>query len=266
MACVDPDAMVEDGINKVLTQYRESPKLLHMIRTYMRKVAEIHTAICDLPSHFDLQSAVGDQLTLIGKRMGFPRCHCVCDIQPVYGFACEGVPTDRPIIGPCEVGSWEGCGEDGISEICIDDDEMYRKLLISRSFQMQSRYSLEDLTASLQVLYGEQAAVLDAGNGRVVLAPFRELSEAETAILQIVPRALPLAPGIVSRWHFGTFLVAGFGEGWGGPCEDWEADGLPLATEAGDILVTEGGEELWTGALTRGADMMCEIDLKPYSC
>jgi hypothetical protein len=266
MACVDPDVMVEDGINKVLTQYRESPKLLHLIRTYMRKVAEIHTAICDLPSHFDLQAAVGDQLTLIGKRMGFPRCHCVCDIQPVYGFACEGVPTDRPIIGPCEVGSWEGCGEDGISEICIDDDEMYRKLLISRSFQMQSRYSLEDLTASLQVLYGEQAAVLDAGNGRVVLAPFRELSEAETAILQIVPRALPLAPGIVSRWHFGTFLVAGFGEGWGGPCEDWELDGLPLVAETGDILVTEDGDEIWTGPLTRGADLMCEIDPKPYSC
>ena len=266
MACIDPEELVEDGINKVLTQYREAPKLLHMIRTYMRKVAEVHAAICDLPSYFDLQTAVGDQLTLIGKRMGFPRCHCVCDISPVYGFACEGVPTDRPMIGPCEIGSWEGCGEDGISEICIDDDEMYRKLLISRSFQMQSRYSLADLTAALQTIYGEQAAVLDAGHGRVVLAPFRGLTEAETAILQIVPRALPLAPGIVSRWHFGTRVVAGFGEGWGAACEEWEPGGLPLATETGDILVTEDGEEIWTGPLTRGADMMCELDVKPYSC
>lgn len=266
MACIDPEELVEAGINRVLTQYRESPKLLHLIRTYMRKVAEVHATICDLPSQFDLSTAVGDQLTLIGKRMGFPRCHCVCDVQPVYGFASEGVPTDRPIIGPCEVGSWDGCGEDGISEICIDDDEMYRKLLVSRSYQMQSRYSLADLTDALQTIYGSQASVLDSGNGRVVLAPFRTLTDAETAILQIIPRVLPIAPGIVSRWHFGTFVVAGFGEGWGGPCEPLGLDGLPLATEAGEILVTEDGEEIWTGPLTRGADMMCEIDLKPYSC
>jgi hypothetical protein len=266
MACVDPEELVEAGVNRVLTQYRESPKLLHLIRTYMRKVAEVHGAICNLPSHFDLSTAVGDQLTLIGKRMGFPRCHCVCDVQPVYGFACEGVPTNRPIIGSCEVGSWDGCGEDGISEICIDDDEMYRKLLVSRSYQMQSRYGLADLTDALQTIYGPQASVLDAGQGRVVLAPFRDLTEAETAILQIIPRVLPIAPGVVSRWHFGTLLVAGFGEGWGGPCEEWEAVGLPLATETGDILVTEDGEEIWTGPLTRGSDLMCEVDVKPYSC
>lgn len=263
MSCVDTEELVEAGINHVLTQYRESPKLLHMIRTYMRKVAEVHAAICDLPSHFDLQTAVGDQLTLIGKRMGFPRCHCVCDVQPVYGIVCEGFPSTRPIIGPCEVGSWEGCGEDGISEICIEDDDIYRRLLISRSYQMQSRYSLEDLTGAIQAIYGPQAAVLDSGHGRVVLAPFRELTTIETAILQVIPRVLPIAPGIVSRWHFGTRLVAGFGAGWGGPCEEWEG-GAALATEEGEILVTEDGIEIWTG--TVGVEMMCETDLKPYSC
>jgi Protein of unknown function (DUF2612) len=266
MTCVDAEELVESGINRVLTQYRESPKLLHMIRTYMRKVAEVHAAICDLPSYFDLQTAVGDQLTLIGKRMGFPRCHCVCDVQPVYGFVCEGVPTERPLIGPCEIGSWDGCGEDGISEICIDDDDTYRRLLVSRSYQMQSRYSLADLTVALQRIYGSQAAVLDAGHGRVVLAPFRDLTDAETAILQIIPRVLPIAPGVVSRWHFGTRIVAGFGEGWGAACEEWEPDGLALSTETGDILVTEDGEEIWTGPLTQGADMMCEVDVRPYSC
>lgn len=266
MACVDPEVMIEDGIDRVLTQYRESPKLLHLLRTYLRQVADAHSLICDLPSFFDLRNAVGDQLTLIGKRMGFPRCHCVCDVQPVYGFACEGDPLSASLIGPCEVGTWEGCGEDGISDICIDDDEMYRRLLISRSYQMQSRYSLADLTDALHAIYGEQATVLDAGHGRIVIAPFRELTTAETAVLQIVPRVLPIAPGIVTRWHFGTMLVAGFGEGWGGPCEPWELDGLPIATENGDILVTEDGVEIWTGALTRGSDMMCEIDVKPYSC
>ncbi|MBY5682633.1 DUF2612 domain-containing protein [Rhizobium leguminosarum] len=266
MACVETDELVEAGVDRVLTQYRESPKLLHMIRTYMRKVEEVYSAICDLPSLFDLNTAVGDQLTLIGKRMGFPRCHCVCDVQPVFGFKCDGFATDRPIVGFCEGGSWSGCGEDGISEICITDDEMYRKLLISRSYQMQSRYSIADLTAALQTIYGSSARVMAARHGRVVLAPFRPLTSAETAILQIVPRVLPIAPGIVTRWHFGTFKVFGFGEGWGGFCEDWEPEGLALATENGDVLVTEDGEEISSGPLTRGADWLCQIDVKPYSC
>lgn len=266
MSCIDQEEFIEAGVDRVLTQYRESPKLLHVIRTYLSKVAEVYLSICGMPEYFNLQTAVGDQLTLIGKRMGFPRCHCVCDVQPLFGFACKGQVSTHPIVGFCEEGTWEGCGEDGVSEICITDDEMYRKLLISRSYQMQSRYSIADLTTALRVIYGDAATVLDGGHGRVVLAPFRELSDAETLLLQVIPRVLPVAPGIVTRWHFGTFKVFGFGEGWGGFCEDWEPGGLPLMTENGDIFVTENGDEIWTGPLTRAADWMCEIDLKPYSC
>ncbi|MEZ2132406.1 MULTISPECIES: DUF2612 domain-containing protein [unclassified Sinorhizobium] len=260
------DEFAEGGINRVLMQYRESPKLLHVIHTYLRQIAGVYEAIGNLPRYFDLNSAVGDQLTLVGKRMGFPRCHCVCDVQPVFGFDCSDGGNTRPIVGFCEDASWEDCGEDGTSEICINDDEMYRRLLIARSYQMQSRYGLADLTAALQAIFGPTAAVLEAGHGRVVLAPLRELTEAETAILQIVPRVLPIAPGIVTRWHFGTFLVFGFGEGWGGFCEKREPDGLNLATEDGVALVTENDDFIITGPLTRHADWMCEIDLKPYSC
>jgi hypothetical protein len=172
----------------------------------------------------------------------------------------------RPIVGFCEDSSWADCGDIGVSEICITDDELYRALLIARSYQMQARYSYADLTTALQAIYGPTARVLDDGLGKVVMAPLRELTEAETAILQIVPRVLPIAPGISTRWHFGTFWIFGFGEGWGGFCEEWEPNGLPLVTEDGTPLVTEDGDEIFTGPLTRDADWLCRIDLKPYSC
>lgn len=266
MACIDEATFIESGIDRVLTQYRESPKLLHMIRTYMRQVWISSRSICDLPLSFDLDTAVGDQLTILGKWMGFPRCHCVCDVQPVFGFACgEDIPG-RPIVGFCEDGSWEACGENGVSEICISDDNTYRRLLVSRSFQMQARYGLDDLISALQTIYGPTASVLDAGHGRVVLAPFRALSEAETALLQIVPRVLPLAPGVTTRWHFGMRPVFGFGSGWGGFCEEWLPDGAILSTENDDSIVTENDDFIVTAPLTQGADWMCEIDVKPYSC
>lgn len=128
--------------------------------------------------------------------------------------------------------------------------QIYRKLLISRSYQMQSRYSIEDLTEALRTIYGDVATVLDAGHGRVVIAPVRALSDVETHLLQVIPRVLPIAPGIVSRWHFGTFKVFGFGEGWGGFCEDWDPNGDALVTEGGEELVTESDEAIMTGQLT----------------
>lgn len=267
MTCVDQETFVEDGINKVLTQYRESPKLLHVIRTYLRQVWQAQQTICDLPSYFDINTATGDQLTIIGKWMGFPRCHCVCDVQPVFGFACDvQVPGSRPIVGFCEGGVWLDCATDGISEICITDDEVYRSLLTARGYQMESRYSEDDLTAALRAIFGPQARVMASGYGQVVVAPLRALTDLETAILPIIPRVLPVAPGIVTRWHFGDFAVAGFGTGWGGFCEEWEPDGLPLVTEDGIELVTEDGEPIFTGPLTRGADLLCRFDVKPYSC
>lgn len=267
MSCVDQDAFVESGIDRVLTQFRESPKLLHMIRTYLRQVWQASQSICDLPAYFDLDTATGDQLTIIGKWMGFPRCHCVCDVQPVFGFTCDvQVLGSRPIVGFCEGGVWIECATDGVSEICITDDEVYRSLLISRSYQMQALYSWADLSAAIQAIFGAQARIMDAGHGEVIIAPFRALTDLETAIMQVIPRVLPIAPGITTRWHFGTRPVFGFGDGWGGFCEAWRPDGLPIAAGTDAILATEDGTEIWTGPLYKDADWLCRADVKPYSC
>jgi hypothetical protein len=75
MACIDETAFVEAGANRVLTQYRESPKLLHVIRTFLGQACQTSEAVCDLPSYFNLDTAVGDQLTIIGKWMGLLMWH-----------------------------------------------------------------------------------------------------------------------------------------------------------------------------------------------
>ncbi len=265
--CPVPGTLVEGEIDRVLTQYRESPKLLHMIRTYLGHLEQVILAICDLPSAFDIDTAVGDQLTVLGKRLGFPRCHCVCNVQPVFGFACEGTPSIDVIAGFCDDNAtWADCGPFGTSDICITDDEMYRGFLRARRYQMLALFNLESLTAAVQNLFGPTATVLDAGVGRVVIAPGRELTAAEMALLQIYPRVLPVAPGIRVRFHFGALKVFGFGDGWGGFCEDWEPDGLPLMVETGDIIVTENDDPIITGPLTRDAEWMCAVDTHPYDC
>ncbi len=264
--CPTLDDFITPELDRVLTQYRESPNLLFLMQNYLQQVHQALVSVCDLPSKFDLATAVGDQLTMLGKRLGFPRCHCICVSQPVFGFECDGVPADIPIVGFCEDGTWIDCGEFGTGEVCINDDEVYRGFLSARRYQMMRLYDRDSLTDALQSIWGATAWVMDDGNGRVVLTPGRDLTASERVLLQIVPRVLPVPLGINQRYHFGPNRVFGFGEGWGGFCEEYAPDGLPFMTE-GDtpILVTED-VPLITGPLTRDAEWMCEIDVKPYEC
>lgn len=295
--CPEPGELVEAAIGRVLTQYRESPNLLDLMRAFLSQAEEAVIATCAIPSFFDIETAVGEQLTLVGKRLGFGRCHCVCEVEPVFGFECEGVIPGYPILGFCDENTWLNCGVTGISEICINDDETYRGFLLARRYQMLALYDRDSLTAALGHIWGPTAVVMDDGVGRVVMAPGRILTDADVALLQLVPRVLPVAPGIRQRFHFNAPRVFGFGEGWGGFCEAWEpswpgeegsGDGGPedtgeraLMTEDGDLILGANddgeGEEgegegegetflILTGPLTKDAPWMCEVDVMPYDC
>ena len=303
--CKDPAVMVEERIDRVLTQYRESPNLLFLLRTYLGHVANVHEYLCQMPEAFALQTAVGDQLTLLGLRMGWPRCHCVCNIEPVFGFACDDNNQLRPLLGFCEEGQWGNCISSGISEVCINDDETYRRFLMVRRYQYLSLYDLTSLEEALRILFGANAGVMHSGQGRVVVTPGRDLSALEVSLLQLYARVLPIALGIKVTFHFGPRRVFGFGEGWGGfaeddipatqqtdaylrtekmfgfcetPenglgafCESWEEDGLPLTTGEVDadgnlvLIVDSEGNPIYTGPLTADAAWICKTDA-PWMC
>lgn len=342
MSCPTTQELVEERINRILTQYRESPKLLFLLRQRLGAVADVHRLTCDLPDLFDIDTAVGDQLTLLGKRLGWPRCHCICDVQPVFGFYCADEVQLRPVVGfggtietvpfgfACDgetVGgfcetfpvSWDGCDlpdlslaalgstweecASGLSEVCLTDDEVYRRFLKVRRYQFTKQFDLTSFESCLRILFGNSASVIYSGQGRIVIAPGRDLSESEMLLLQLYPRVLPVALGIEIRFYFGDPRVFGFGEGWGGFCEtdeelslstsnagkifgfacdgedvggfceEWLPGGLPIETEDNE-LVDESGVSIYTGPLTEdaawlcrvGAPWMCEVDVRPYSC
>jgi hypothetical protein len=229
------DAFVEEAIDRVLTQYRESPNLLGLIRYDIGQIADVAVEIDSIPSFFDLDTAVGDQLTLLGKRLGWPRCHCVCTIEPVFGFACDGDNPNQQIIGFCEEqwpevwgdswgiirqGIWADCRAAGSGDICFDDDEVYRGYLKARRYQAIQRYQFDDLMAAMAHVWGETTNAFTFRNGTVVVSPGRALNDREQRELPVALRVLPIAPGIRIDVHLYTGPVFGFGEGWTGFCED----------------------------------------------
>jgi hypothetical protein len=182
------------------------------------QVEQIALSTCAIPDHFDLATAVGEQLTFIGKRMGFLRCHCVCNTRPVFGFVCENTPSLHPLVGFCEEGIWLGC--DGNSDICLTNDEVYRAHLLARRYQMLGLYDIESLGAALHHVWGATAWIPEAKRGKVVVSPGRDLTSYETQLLPVTLRVLPIAPGMGIAFNFGATRIAGFGQGWAGFCEN----------------------------------------------
>lgn len=221
IVCPSPGDLVGATIGKVATQYREAEKFLSLIEAHLRQSEAAAIAVCAIPSYFDIDTAVGDQLTIIGKWLGFPRCHCVCDVPNVVGYTCGGSYVGPyTLAGYCEPGStFINCPDLGSSTLCIDDDETYRGMLKARRYQMQGLYDIASLQAAARHIWGALASVVDSRAGQVVISPGLVLNAAETAQIPVAFRVLPIAPGIKGLVHLNTGLIAGYGQGWGGYCQ-----------------------------------------------
>lgn len=222
--CPASGELVEEEINKVATEYREAAKFLGMIRAFLAETEDAAIKLCVVPSFFDIDTAVGDQLTILGKQLGMQRCHCVCDAPDVVGYDCGGGYTGPfNLVGYCAPGStWVDCPPLGSSTLCIDDDETFRGFVKARRYQVLGLYDLASLQAAARHIWGATASVIDSRVGQVTIAPGRALNLDEAAQLPIAFRVLPVAPGIRGRVHLGTGPIAGYGAGWSGYCESAE--------------------------------------------
>ncbi len=266
MTCIDPDEMVEEQIDRVLTQYRESPKFLYLLRTYLKSVSERSQKICNIFQYFDIEKAGGDQLTILGKILGFPRCHCVCDTVEVFGFECLFNTQRFVLSGFCSsTQTWLDCADPGVSEICIDNDDFYRKLLKIRRYQIFALYDWESLTECIQILWGENARIINTREGEVIVTPGRDMTPEEERFMQIIPRVLPTAPGISLKLHLNHPIVFGFGDGWGGFCEKLYEDSN-LVTDLNHNISDEGSNNIVTVYPLESTHWMCRFDPKPYEC
>lgn len=214
------ESLVEGRIDRLLTQYRESPNLIGTIRTYIEQAAELTEEIETLFDHFDIDTATGDQLTILGKALGWPRCHCVGQRRPVFGFACsnECGPPAVPIGGFCEA-EWDCGNAPEYVEFCFTDDEMYRGFLKARIVTLTGDLTRSGITAGAREVFGENAVIWRELPGTVMIAAGRLLTDIEISIAHLYRQVLPLAPGIrLGIWH-GDGPPFGFGDGWGGFCD-----------------------------------------------
>lgn len=264
-------------MHRVLTQYRESPRLLGLLNSFVDELREARDVITDLPLSFIPENAVGEQLTFLGERMGLLREHTIPDSRLFFGF--EGTADETS--GFDEGVVWRYDAVDKTNTVRINDDEIFRRMLRCRAQQVNDSFSVESLNQSLRLLFDSDSAVCALfGAGKLVLAPRRDLTDTETSLLPVFRRILPVQLGVRVFWHLGSEEIFGFGEGWGGfdtsyfPDEEndtgkvfgfgddedvggfsepWLPSGTNILTVTGDNLLTADGVSIVTREITRSA-------------
>jgi hypothetical protein len=112
--------MIEERIDRILTQYRESPNLLVLIRNGLQEAADAGGHLDAIQEAFAIDTSLGDQVTIIGKWLGGPRTHCEGIRPTVFGFECipemgeetAACSTAIPVAGFCEGARWACPGYD----------------------------------------------------------------------------------------------------------------------------------------------------------
>lgn len=222
MVCRTSEEIVRERLDRILTQYRESGKLIGVMDAFMSEIAEAIGATCSIFDYFDIDNAVGDQLSIIGKALGWPRCHCRGQRRPVFGFACEDEcgPPVIPIGGFCEA-EWDcGDGPDYI-EFCFTDDELYRGFVKARRWAIAGDYSHHGITRAAQDAFGPQATIGEEGDGVIEILTGRLLTNIEISIAHLYEQALPIPPGVRLDISHSNGPAFGFGTGWGGFCNGY---------------------------------------------
>lgn len=264
--CPEPGSMVATAKGRVVTQYREAYKFLALVGAYLAHIEDAARAACAVPSAFDLDTASGDQLTIIGKWLGLPREHCVCDVPPVFGFACGEFADNPNIKGFCADGdvSWASCTDFETSTLVIRDDEIYRTLLKVRCYQYLALFDRDSLTTCIQLVWGSGAFIAGEGLRWVALGTGKALSVEEQRLLPVVLRVMPIAPGVRIKMSYATVPMFGFGEGYQGFCR--EAPKF-FGFCAGFYGFCEDPEQArWYCPGEIESAWFCPVEFDPYAC
>lgn len=220
MAVCDFTTFTKDRMEKIATQYRESTNLLHLIKGEVIEAKTAGEITCRIPDFFDIDTAVGDQLTKIGKWVGWPREHCQGKRLPVFGFVCPPnvcIGRGHVISGFC-TGNWDCNDNPAFGSFEFTDDDMYRRFLKAKVISNDKAYRREDMIEALEAMFGSNAMIFNETPGEMKIATGRLLTDEEVSIAHLFEQVLPVAPGVnLSVWETSK-AVFGFGAGWGGFC------------------------------------------------
>lgn len=148
---------------------------------------------------FDICTAEGEILTLIGNRLGWPREHC--NVRPIEFSGNENATPPNQGAGPQNSPVAGTSGLDGSQNFVFSDDEQYRSFLKAAAIKQRQRrskqqYKVKSINEVIKSLWGDDAWIVQADDGVIGVSAGRDLTQQEIEILSLYDRIICVGAGI----------------------------------------------------------------------
>lgn len=183
--------MALDYTELITSEHKDRPKFSAMVDAVSGAWASLYDETLSIPAAFDLDTAVGAQLDVIGEWVGQTRI--IPNVLVVLFFGFQDNPAALPYgeEGNLSVGGRfleEGEPESGTTVLA---DPEYRTILRAKIVRNNSFGSTADIVRSLAFIFDAPAVISDPGIMAIGVAIGRPLTLVEQAIitgLDILPR------------------------------------------------------------------------------
>lgn len=204
--------MARDYTALITSEHRTAPRFVATVGAVTGALAITADVTRSIPNAFDVETAVGAQLDIIGLWVGQSRL--IPNVLLLQFFGFSGNPAALPFgeeDNPSGGGRWYEEGEDYTATTVLGDPE-YRTLILARIARDMSKGTTAELLGSLSFIFGgARVALDDPGDMSISVAIGRYLTLVERAIianLDILPR--PAGVRISRRVMFNSERYFGF--------------------------------------------------------
>lgn len=191
-----PTAGSFDYTTLVTSEHNQQPNFMALVNALANTFGSIRDFADALPAQFDLDSAVGAQLNVVGAWVGQPRV--VPNVitvgffgfQDTYGAAGFGELTNTSVGGPF----WD-LGTPYSGSVTLTDSQ-YRQIIRAKIASNQSQGTAATLVQTIEDVFGATASIQDVGNLTINLTISTPMSPLDQALITQF-NLLPIPAGVV---------------------------------------------------------------------
>ncbi len=175
--------------SRLATQFKESTNLINYIRTLLKGSDELDQVFNNLLNNRSIDTAVGEQLNIIGKIVGIPRPLVLASGFTFFGFAGVvgvNVGSFGDINDPSVGGIFRGEGSNETGNTLLDDTQ-YRAVIKTKIIKNSASGIMEDIVSASKALLNIDHVytleIINSTENEIQLSFDRELNSNEILLL-----------------------------------------------------------------------------------
>jgi hypothetical protein len=190
-----------DYTTLITSEHNTKPKFMALLDAVVNGIGATADVLLGMPAAFDLDTAVGNQLDIVGQWIGQSRSVSGVLTVGFFGFADDIVASPfGELTNPAIGGRFYELGASFSTTSVLQDPE-YRLVLRARIVRNQSDGTTADLQSALNFLFGTQAVITDTGNLSVTITiPGVDVTLTQRSLLttfDLLPRPAGVAYNLV---------------------------------------------------------------------